>query len=65
MNEFEFLSRMFLRLKEAREIEHIKKKEAGTARLGDDNWSIAIECTIKDYLELRHSIRPTEKGAQQ
>jgi len=52
MTEFEFLRKMFFRLREA-------EKYAGEARIKnktDDRyeaWVAAISCSIKDFLEFR------------
>ena len=52
MTEFEFLRKMFFRLREAEHFaadEKFKDKKS----LRNEAWVAAISCSIKDFLELR------------
>ena len=52
MNEYEFLKNMFHRLREMNEIsERLKKDKPNSDKF--NTAAVAIECSIKDYLELR------------
>jgi hypothetical protein len=59
MSEFEFLDRMFNRLREARGFQHERERGPGSAQkttARQDAWKVAtvmIEYSIRDYLALR------------
>ena len=52
MTEYEYLRKMFFRLREAEYFnEEAKAKDKKDSR--NESWVAAIACSIKDYLELR------------